>query len=115
MLSVCETENEAIHAALETSEPAKEWRSHIAVHFAKIAMVREIDRIQADANLVPAPVLHERQGHMKISINLRVKGKESRETRAIRNPRIILEHNDVGIGKNCGHVNPWPQRQRPLV
>src|SRR6267154_5381792 len=111
--SVSETKNEAIHAALETCEAAKEWRSHVAIHFTKIAMVRQIDRIQADANLVPAPVLHERKVHMKISINLRVEGKESREARAIRNPYIILEHVDVGIGKTRVHVNHGTHRQRP--
>src|SRR5258708_24975279 len=111
MLSVCETENEAIHAALETGEPAKEWRSHIAVHFAKIAMVREIDRIQADANLVPAPVLHERQVQMKISINLCVERKESRETRTIRQPCVILENINVGVEQTCVDVNNKGQGQ----
>src|SRR5260370_40900143 len=90
MLSVCETENEAIHAALETGEPAKEWRSHIAVHFAKIAMVGEIDRIQADGNLVPAPVRHERQAHSKNSIKLCGERKKKRGSQTDRDPCVIL-------------------------
>jgi hypothetical protein len=57
MLSVRETEDETIHAALETSEPAKEWRGLVVINFAKIAVVRKIDRIQADTDLVPAPAL----------------------------------------------------------
>src|SRR5260370_22794832 len=113
MLSDRESENEAIHAALKASELAKKRRRHVAVHFAKIAMVREIDRIQADANLVPAPTLHEWQMQMKISISLRIKGEESREARAIRLPCVILEHVDVGVGKACVDVNNRTHRQRP--
>src|SRR6266849_995850 len=94
-------------------EPAKEWRSFVVVNVVKIAMVREIDRIQADANLVPAPALHERQVQMKISISLRIKGKESREARAIRHPCVILEHIDVGVRKACVNVNNRTHRQRP--
>src|SRR5260370_15948202 len=113
VLSVSETQNEAIHTTLETSEPPKEWRSHIAVHFAKIAMIREIDRIQADANLMPAPTFHERQVQMKIPINLRIGGEESREARAIRQSYIILKHIHVGVGKAGVQVNNRTYRQRP--
>src|SRR5437879_4303071 len=111
--SVSETENEAIHAALETREPAEEWRSYIAAHFAKIAMVREIERIQADANLVTAPVLHERQVQMEISINLCAEGEKSRETRTIRHPCVVLDYIDVGVRKTCVDVNHRTHRQRP--
>jgi len=72
MLSISETKNEAIQAALETSETAKEWRSFVVVHVVKIAVIRQIDRVQADANLVPAPALRERQVQMEVPINLRV-------------------------------------------
>src|SRR5437588_5655368 len=105
MLSISEVKNETIHAALKASEPAKEWRSHVAVHLSKISVVREIDRIQPHANLVPAPVLHQRQAQMKISINLRIDGKESWEARAIRQPCVVLEHVDVRIGKARVHVS----------
>src|SRR5260370_28971572 len=98
MLSDRESENEAIHAALKASELAKKRRSHVAVHFAKIAMVREIDRIQADANLVPAPTLHEWQMQMKISIILRIKGKESPASRYIPHTRVILDQLDFREG-----------------
>src|ERR1700687_5453801 len=113
MLSICETENEAIHAALKARELTEERRSHVVVHVAKIAVIREINRIQADANLVPAPALHERQVQMKISISLRIEGKESREARAIRLPCVILEHIDVEIGKACVDVNNRTHCQRP--
>src|SRR5260370_27583658 len=83
-LSVCETENEAIHAALKASELAKKRRTHVVVHIMEIAVVREIDGIQADANFVFAPALQKRQVQMKISINLRIDGKESREALAVR-------------------------------
>src|SRR6267143_7047632 len=113
MLSISEAKNETIHAALETSEPAKEWRGYVAVHLSKISVVREIDRIQPHANLVPAPVLHERQAQMKISINLRIDGKESWEARAIRQPYVVLEHVDVGIGKARVHVYNRAHGQQP--
>src|SRR5260370_42356235 len=79
----------------------------------KIAVVREIDRIQADANLVPAPALQERQVQMKIPINLRICGKESREARAIRQSYIILKRIHVGVGKAGVQVNNRTYRQRP--
>src|SRR6266403_1957040 len=50
---------------------------------------------------------------MKISISLRIEGKESREARAIRHPGVILKHIDIGIGKACVDVNNWTYRQRP--
>ena len=79
MRSICETQNEAIHAALKAGELAKERRTHVVVHVVKIAVVREIDGIEADTNFVFAPALQEGQVQMKISVNLRIDGKESRE------------------------------------
>src|SRR5258707_4642803 len=70
MLSITETKNEAIHAALKTSESAKERRSLVVVHVMKISMICEIDRIKAYPNFVPAPMLRERQMQMKVSVNL---------------------------------------------
>src|SRR5260370_28630172 len=111
--SISKIENEAIRAALETSEASKEWRSFVVIHVMKIAVVREIDRIQADANLVPAPALQERQVQMKISISLRIEGKESREARAIWHPCVILKHIHVGVGKACMDVNHWAHGEGP--
>ena len=79
MLSISKTENEAIHATLKASELAKKRRTYVIIHFMKIAMVREIDGIQSNANFVFAPALQETQVQMEISINLRIDGKESRE------------------------------------
>src|SRR5438876_12413189 len=90
MLSISEAKNETIHAALKASEPAKEWRSHVAVHLSKISVVREIDRILHHANVVPVPVLDQGQAQMQISINLRIDGQESGEARAILQHCVVL-------------------------
>jgi len=80
-----------------------------AIHFAKIAwFVRLIEYRPTD--LVPAPVLHERQSYEN-PINLRVEGKKVGSA-AIGTPHN-LEHIDVGIGKTCVHVNHGTHRQRP--
>jgi hypothetical protein len=70
--SAPETENEAIQAALKTGEPAKERRSLVVVHVMKVAMICEIDRIEANPHFVAAPTLCERQMQVEIPIGLRV-------------------------------------------
>src|SRR5882762_4595901 len=113
MPSVGETENEAIHAALKASDLTKKTRIHVVVHIVKIAVVREIDRIESDTNLVPTPTPEERHVQMKISISLRIEGKESREALPIWYARVILQHVDIGIRKTCMDVNNWTHRERP--
>jgi hypothetical protein len=70
VLSVAETKNEAIHTALKTSEFAKERGTHVVVHVMKIAVICEIDRIQAYPYFVPALMFREWQMQMKVSVNL---------------------------------------------
>src|SRR6266481_297690 len=113
MRSICETQNEAIHAALKAGELAKKRRTHVVVHVVKIAVVREIDGIEAHTNFVFAPALQEGQVQMKISVNLRIDGKESREAGAIWHACVVLQHIDVGVGKAGVDVNNRAHRQRP--
>lgn len=113
MPSVRETQNEAIHAALKASDLTKKRRTHVVVHIVKIAVVREIDRIESDTNLVPTPTSEKRQVQMKISISLRIEGKEGREALSIRCPAVILQHVDIGIRKTCMDVNNWTHGERP--
>ena len=105
MLSVAETKNEAIHAALKTYELAQERRSIVVVNVMKIAMICEIDRIEAYPHFVPAPMFRERQVQMKVSVNLCVERKERGKALAIRQSGVILQHVHVGVWKTGMNVD----------
>src|SRR5579863_3694184 len=113
MASVAETKNEAIHAALKTGELAKGRRSVVVVHVMKIAVICEIDRIEAYPHFVPAPMFRERQMHMKVSVNLCVERKERGKALAIRQPCVILQHVNVGVWKAGVNVDDGTHGQRP--
>jgi hypothetical protein len=110
MLSVAETKNEAVHAALKTGELAKERRSLVVVHVMKIAMICEIDRIESYPHFVPASMFRERQMQMKVSVNLRVERKERGKSLAIRQSCVILQHVHVGVPKAGVNVNDGTHR-----
>jgi len=110
---VHEADDQAIGAALETRELAKERRRHNVVDIIEIPVVGQIDRIDSQAKLVLALMAHEREAHRKVPIDLSIQREKSREALSIRRSNVIVQHIQIGIRKARMHVYDGTECKRP--
>jgi hypothetical protein len=101
---VHEADDQAIGAALETRELAKERRRDIVVDIIEVPVVGQIDRIDSQAKLVLALMAHEREPHRKVPIDLSIQRGKSLVALPIRRSNVIVQHIQIGIRKARMHV-----------
>ena len=84
-------------------------RSYVAVDLIEIAVIGEVDPVQAETNLARATVMPERNA--EVSVHLRIERKEHREALAVGQAHIILPLIYFGIRKTGVQVKHRPKNQ----
>ncbi len=106
--SVHDAEEECRAPALETCELPKPRRSDVVVHVVEIAVIGEVDHVEAEANLAMVTMPDWKT---EVAERLEIDGKESREPLPVGQPNVILPLIHLGIGKTGVHVHDRPKNE----
>src|SRR5260370_34481931 len=100
-----DAEEECRTPALEPRELSEPWRSDVVEHVVEIAVIGEVDHVEAEANLARI-TMPERK--TEVAERLEIEGKESREPLPVGQPNVVLPLIYLGVGKTGVQVHDRP-------
>src|SRR5258708_7584499 len=106
--SVHDAEEECRPSALEPREVLKPWRSDVVVHVVEIAVIGEVDHVEAEANLARVTMP---EWKAEVPERLEIERKESREPLPVGQPNVILPLIYLGIGETGVQVHDRPENE----
>src|SRR2546425_10507187 len=98
--SVHHVDDQPVDAMFKTGEVPKVSGRDIVEHVTGIEVIGDVQRIETETELAMLHPAQEREGNLKLAVDLDVEGKEPREPLAVGLANVVFEHINFRIGES---------------